>query len=92
MTCLRRHWYTSKVFIDAINQMFNPSPLVRIEELDFIITRHPQYNAIGDQENNIGLYSQRRQMKSFVAKGAARQKYRFYWCGNEGECPKVMDQ
>eukprot|EP00957_Ditylum_brightwellii_P058578 4442395-Ditylum_brightwellii.AAC.1 len=31
-------------------------------------------------------------MKSLVAKGAARWKYRFYLCGNEGEYPQVMDQ
>eukprot|EP00957_Ditylum_brightwellii_P028170 2127485-Ditylum_brightwellii.AAC.1 len=92
MTCLRQHWYTSEVFVDAINGMFNPSPPIRTEELDFIITRHPKYNAIGNQADNIGLYSQQRQTKSLVTKGAARQKYRFYWCGNKGEYPKVMDQ
>eukprot|EP00957_Ditylum_brightwellii_P066755 5065989-Ditylum_brightwellii.AAC.1 len=68
MTCLRRHWYTSEVFVDAMNRMFNPSPPIRTEELDFIITRHSKYNAIGNQENNIRLYSQQRQMKSLVAK------------------------
>ena len=90
MTCLRQHWYTSEVFVGAMNRMFDPSPPIRTEELDYIITRHPKYNAIGDVENSIGFYSQRRQMKSLVAKGAARRKFRFYWCGNKGECPKVM--
>eukprot|EP00957_Ditylum_brightwellii_P025445 1923998-Ditylum_brightwellii.AAC.1 len=68
--------------------MFDPSPPIRTDELDYIITRHPKYNAIGNQENSIGLFSQWRQMKSLVAKDAARWKFRFYWCGSKGECPK----
>eukprot|EP00957_Ditylum_brightwellii_P148917 11337907-Ditylum_brightwellii.AAC.1 len=53
LTCLWHHWHTSEVFVDAINQMFNPSPPIRTDELDFIITRHPKYNTICNQENNI---------------------------------------
>eukprot|EP00957_Ditylum_brightwellii_P046363 3519098-Ditylum_brightwellii.AAC.1 len=92
LTCLWHHWYTLEVCVDAINLMLNPSPLIRTDELHYLLTRHPKYNAISDQENNIGLYTQRRKMKSLVAKGAARRKYRFYWCGNKGEYPQVMDQ
>eukprot|EP00957_Ditylum_brightwellii_P060336 4581933-Ditylum_brightwellii.AAC.1 len=88
LTYLRCHWYTSEVFVDAISRMFNPSPPIRTDELDYIPTRHPKYNTISNQENNIGLYSQRRQMKSLFVKGSARQTYRFYWCGNEGEYPQ----
>eukprot|EP00957_Ditylum_brightwellii_P155818 11862130-Ditylum_brightwellii.AAC.1 len=88
LTCLRHHWYILEVFVDAFNQLFNLSPQIRTDELDFIITRHPKYNSISNQENNISVYSQWRQMKSLVAKGAARWKYRFYWCGNKGESPQ----
>eukprot|EP00957_Ditylum_brightwellii_P044041 3342097-Ditylum_brightwellii.AAC.1 len=61
--------------LEKFERMFNPSPPIRTEELDFIVNKHPKYNAIGNQENSIGLYSQRMQMKSLVAKGAARQKF-----------------
>ena len=60
MTCLRWHWYTSEAFVSAMNWMFDPSPPIRTEELDCIVTRNPKYNAIGNLENSIGLYSQRK--------------------------------
>jgi len=44
LTILRRHWFTSEVFVDAINQRFDVSPEVTKTELDCIVSRHPQYD------------------------------------------------
>ena len=55
LACMRRHWSTNEVFIDAMNHQYKPSPEVKKEEMKRIIKKHPQYNAISSGENKLGL-------------------------------------
>ena len=88
---LHKHWFTSEVFVDAINWRFDISPEVTKTELDCIVSRHPQYDEFCRCKNDVGLYTQKRQMKNMHSNDGKRRKYRFYWCGNKKENPPDME-
>ena len=91
LACMRRHWFTSEVFIDAMNHRYKPSPEVKKEELERIIKKHPEYDAISSSQNKLGLYSQKKKMANLHVKDGKRCMYRFFWCCNKDEHPPCMD-
>jgi hypothetical protein len=91
LACMRRHWFTNEVFIDAMNHQYKPSPEVKKEELERIIKKHPEYDAISNSENKLGLYSQKKKMANIHVKDGKRRMYRFFWCCNKDEHPSCMD-
>mmetsp|Transcript_24440 Transcript_24440/g.35490 ORF Transcript_24440/g.35490 Transcript_24440/m.35490 type:complete len:361 (+) Transcript_24440:629-1711(+) len=91
LACMRRHWFTNEVFIHAMNHRYKPSPEVKKEELERIIKKHPEYDAISSNENKLGLYSQKKKMANLHVKDGKRCMYRFFWCCNKDEHPPSMD-
>ena len=58
LRCLRRHWFSASVFVDAINKYTLPEKHVSKEEMLRAARKHALFETnIHQKSNNIGIYA-----------------------------------